>query len=71
MRIVSKPPSDREPRRVQPLPALPVFFSLQGKMGFVCGRTDAVAWKRNCSWPQEQSSILSRGRMRSATRCTS
>src|SRR5579871_1458620 len=45
MRIVSKPPVDREPRRMQPLSILPVFFSLNGKSALVAGGTDAAAWK--------------------------
>ena len=45
MHIVSKPPSDRDPRRMQPLSVLPVFFSLEGKEALVCGGTDAAAWK--------------------------
>lgn len=45
MRIVSQPPSDREPRRMQPLSVLPVFLSLDGKTALVCGGTDAAAWK--------------------------
>ena len=45
MRIVSKPPSDRDPRRMQALSVLPVFFSLAGKRALVCGGTDAAAWK--------------------------
>src|SRR5579871_1074895 len=45
MRVVSKPPSDREPRRMQPLSVLPVFFSLAEKTALVSGGTDAAAWK--------------------------
>ena len=45
MHIVSKPPSDRDPRRMQALSVLPVFFSLEGKEALVCGGTDAAAWK--------------------------
>ena len=45
MRIVSKPPSERDPRRMQALSVLPVFFSLHGKTALVCGGADAAAWK--------------------------
>jgi hypothetical protein len=31
MRIVSKRPSNRDPRRIRGLSVLPVFFSLEGK----------------------------------------
>ncbi|MDR3475139.1 MAG: siroheme synthase CysG [Devosia sp.] len=45
MRIVSRPPSEAAPARIEPLACLPVFFSLTGKRAVVAGGRAAAAWK--------------------------
>ncbi len=45
MRVISKPPSERQPQRMQALSVLPVFFSLQGKSVLIVSGSDAAAWK--------------------------
>jgi len=42
---VHRNPAETVPSHMAPLSRLPVFFSLEGKRGVVCGGTQAAAWK--------------------------
>lgn len=45
MQVVSRPPSEAFPARIQPLSVLPVFLDLADRRAVVAGGSDAAAWK--------------------------